>query len=234
MSMPRPVLVVLALGLALTAAACGSTTPATGSAAATEGPAPTAGSASAPASAADATATADATNSAAATASVAASAIDCTAPATPTLAQTEGPYYRTGAPESANLVTDGMPGTRLTLAGYVVDTSCAPVANAKVETWQADSTGQYDNAGYTLRGWVTTDAAGRFTIETVVPGEYPGRTEHIHVKITPSGGATLTTQLYFPGSTANDGDGIYDPSLDLAITQDGDALTGTYTFVLGS
>jgi protocatechuate 3,4-dioxygenase beta subunit len=81
---------------------------------------------------------------------------------------------------------------------------------------------------------VTTDATGRFTIETVVPGEYPGRTEHIHVKVTPSGGATLTTQLYFPGSTANDGDGIYDPSLDLAITQDGDALTGTYTFVLGS
>ena len=127
-----------------------------------------------------------------------------------------------------------MPGTRLTLTGYVVDTSCAPVANAKVEIWQADSTGAYDNAGYTLRGWVTTDATGRFTIGTVVPGEYPGRTEHIHVKVTPPGGATLTTQVYFPGSTANGEDGIYDPSLDLLVTEDGDALTGTYTFVLGS
>ena len=96
------------------------------------------------------------------------------------------------------------------------------------------STGAYDNAGYSLRGWVTTDAAGRFTIGTVVPGEYPGRTEHIHVKVTPAGGATLTTQVYFPGSTANGEDGIYDPSLDLVVTQDGDALTGTYTFVLGS
>ena len=218
----RPFLAALALGLALITAACGSSTPATGSPAATDGAASTVGSASAPAA------------TAVATASAAASAIDCTAPATPTIAQTEGPYYRTGAPESANLVADGMPGTRLTFTGYVVDTSCAPIANAKVEIWQADSTGTYDNAGYTLRGWVTTDAAGRFTILTVVPGEYPGRTEHIHVKVTPSGGATLTTQVYFPGSTANGEDGIYDPSLDLVVTPDGDALTGTYTFVLGS
>ena len=218
----RPFLAALALGLALITAACGSSTPATGSPAATDGAASTVGSASAPAA------------TAVATASAAASAIDCTAPATPTIAQTEGPYYRTGAPESANLVADGMPGTRLTFTGYVVDTSCEPIANAQVEIWQADSTGTYDNAGYTLRGWVTTDAAGRFTILTVVPGEYPGRTEHIHVKVTPSGGATLTTQVYFPGSTANGEDGIYDPSLDLVVTPDGDALTGTYTFVLGS
>ena len=225
--------------LALIAAACGSSTPATGSPAAADVPAATTAAVGArhldrwllvgagldggsPAAASPAAA------------SPAGAAIDCTAPATPTIAQTEGPYYRPGAPESANLVADGMPGTRLTLTGYVVDTSCAPIASAKVETWQADSTGAYDNAGYTLRGWVTTDASGRFTIETVVPGEYPGRTEHIHVKVTPPGGATLTTQVYFPGSTANGEDGIYDPSLDLVVTPDGDALDGTYTFVLGS
>jgi protocatechuate 3,4-dioxygenase beta subunit len=230
----RPVLAAFALGLALLAAACGSSAPATGSATTTDGTAVTAGSASAPGSTAATATPAATTGPAISPAPAAASAIDCTAPATATIAQTEGPYYRTGAPESTNLVTDGMPGTRLTLTGYVVDTSCASIANARVETWQADSTGAYDNTGYTLRGWVTTDAAGRFTIATVVPGEYPGRTEHVHVKITPPGGATLTTQLYFPGSTANDGDGIYDPSLDLAITPDGDALTGTYTFVLGS
>ena len=33
------------------------------------------------------------------------------------------------------------------------------------------------------------------------------------MKVTPPGGATLTTQLYFPGTAANDADGIYDPSL---------------------
>ena len=226
MSTSRPALLALALGLALIAAACGSTNPPTGSLAATEGEVSTAAPASAPAS--------TAAPSESAAAFPAASEIDCAAPAAPTIEQTEGPYYKPGAPESANLAADSMPGTRLTFTGYVVDTSCAPVANAKVETWQADATGAYDNAGFSLRGWVTTDAAGRFTIGTVVPGEYPGRTEHVHVKVTPPGGATLTTQVYFPGSTANGEDGMYDPSLDLVVIQDGDAVVGTYTFVMAS
>ncbi|HEY6058564.1 MAG TPA: hypothetical protein VIV06_11055, partial [Candidatus Limnocylindrales bacterium] len=134
--------------------------------------------------------------------------------------------------ESASLVTDGMAGTRLTLTGHVVSTDCTPIANAKVEIWQADSTGTYDNTGYTLRGYVTTDADGRFTILTIVPGEYPGRTEHIHVKVTPPGGSTLTTQVYFPGTSANDSDGIFDPSLLLDVTTNADSLVGTYTFIL--
>jgi hypothetical protein len=71
-----------------------------------------------------------------------------------------------------------------------------------------------------------------FTIRTIVPGEHPGRTEHIHVKVTPAHGATLTTQLYFPGTDANDADGIFSPDLLLTIAQDGDGLTGTYTFVV--
>lgn len=235
----RRLLPAFALGLALITVACGSSAPATGSPAAAGAPAVTATAAAPATSTATSTSvpapTAVATApTAVATAPTADTTLDCTAPATPTIAQTEGPYYKPGAPESASLATDGMPGTRLTFTGYVVDRSCAPIANAKVEAWQADATGSYDNAGYTLRGWVTTDEAGRFTIGTVVPGEYPGRTEHIHVKVTPPGGATFTTQVYFPGSTANGEDGIYDPSLDLAVTQDGDALVGTYTFVLGS
>jgi protocatechuate 3,4-dioxygenase beta subunit len=172
---------------------------------------------------------------AAATASTATAASDatCTSPATPTIAETEGPYYRAGAPESSDLVTAGMTGTRLTLTGLVVTAGCARIAGGKVEIWQADANGVYDNAGYTLRGYVMTDDQGRFTIQTVVPGEYPGRTEHIHVKVTPPGGATLTTQLYFPGTAANDADGIYDPGLLLDIAGSGDALVGSYTFVVG-
>ena len=227
----RTRLIALAIGLALVAAACGSST-SSGSAqgAATQASA-TAASArpSAPAASTSASVA-----SSSVVASTAPSSAACTSPATPTLAETEGPYYKAGAPESADLVTSGMAGTQLTLTGWVVDTSCAPLADAKVEIWQADAAGQYDNSGYTLRGWVTTDAAGHFTIHTVVPGEYPGRTEHIHVKVTPAGASTLTTQVYFPGTAANDSDGIYDPSLDLAISQDGDALIGTYTFVVGA
>jgi len=238
MQMSRTLLPALAAGLALLAVACGSTPQAT------VAPAPAAVASGAPASpptvASSSTAAAGspgapapATSPVAGTSAAPAAAVACTAPATPTIAQTEGPYYKPGAPQNADLAAGGMAGTRLTLTGLVVDASCTGIAGARVETWQADSAGRYDNSGTTLRGWVLTDADGRFTIHTIVPGEYPGRTEHIHVKVTPPGGATLTTQVYFPGSAANDGDGIYDPSLDLAITRDGDALVGAYTFVIG-
>jgi len=237
MQMSRTLLPALAAGLALLAVACGSTPQATAA------PAPAAVASGAPASpptvASSSTAAAGspgapapATSPVAGTSAAPAAAVACIAPATPTIAQTEGPYYKPGAPQNADLAAGGMAGTRLTLTGLVVDASCTGIAGARVETWQADSAGRYDNSGTTLRGWVLTDADGRFTIHTIVPGEYPGRTEHIHVKVTPPGGATLTTQVYFPGSAANDGDGIYDPSLDLAITRDGDALVGAYTFVI--
>ena len=237
MQMSRTLLPALAAGLALLAVACGSTPQAT------VAPAPAAVASGAPASpptvASSSTAAAGspgapapATSPVAGTSAAPAATVACTAPATPTIAQTEGPYYKPGAPQNADLAAGGMAGTRLTLTGLVVDASCTGIAGARVETWQADSAGRYDNSGTTLRGWVLTDADGRFTIHTIVPGEYPGRTEHIHVKVTPPGGATLTTQVYFPGSAANDGDGIYDPSLDLAITRDGDALVGAYTFVI--
>jgi protocatechuate 3,4-dioxygenase beta subunit len=222
MTSPRPILAAALLTLALAACAGSSpsSTPATSSTASGT-TAPTASDAAAP-------------GAAVATPDAATTSPTCTAPATATIAETEGPYYKAGAPESADLTTDSMTGTRLTLTGYVVTTDCTPLANAKVEIWQADSAGNYDNSGYTLRGYVLTDGNGQFAIKTVVPGEYPGRTEHIHVKVTPDGGATLTSQLYFPGTTANDSDGIYDPSLLLDITQDGDALIGTYTFVIAA
>lgn len=219
MRTPRSILATTLLAVVVTACSTAAPTPA-----ATAAPSTSASSAAPTSSAIPAT---DAASSAS-------GSLACTAPATATLAETEGPYYKAGAPESSDLTTADMGGTRLTLTGYVVTTDCSPVAGAKVEIWQADSSGSYDNSGYTLRGYVLTDASGQFTIRTVVPGEYPGRTEHIHVKVTPPGGTTLTTQVYFPGTTANDSDGIYDPSLLLAITQDGDALIGSYTFVVAA
>ncbi|HET9520346.1 MAG TPA: hypothetical protein VFO73_04800 [Candidatus Limnocylindrales bacterium] len=218
MTSSRRLITGVVIAIAIAAGACGGS----GS------PSPTTASA-------DPTVAASSPTGAAASASPTGSApasASCTAPATATIAQTEGPYYKEGAPESANLATDGMAGTPLTLTGLVVSPDCSPIADAKVEIWQADSTGTYDNAGYSLRGYVMTDSDGRFTIRTIVPGEYPGRTEHIHVKLTPSGGSTLTTQLYFPGTSANEGDGIYEASLLLDITGDGEALIGTYTFVV--
>ena len=155
-------------------------------------------------------------------------------PVAATTAQTEGPYYVPGAPERADLVDDGMGGTVLVVSGFVVDTECTPLADAKVDVWQADALGEYDNTGgYRLRGYVLTDEAGRYSFRTVVPGEYPGRTEHIHVKITPDGGSTLTTQLYFPGNTTNDGDNIFSEDLLLDLSETAGGLAGSFIFVVG-
>jgi protocatechuate 3,4-dioxygenase beta subunit len=219
-------ILAVAVGLALLAAGCGGSTGSTTAIPSQSEPAPsaTAGAGSAaPTSASSDTALPSVT---------AAGGPTCAAPASPTPSQTEGPYYTAGSPEKASLVETGMEGTRLTLVGYVVTTDCTPLPGAKVDVWQADAGGVYDNSGYRLRGYVFTDADGRFTIETIIPGEYPGRTEHIHVKVTPAGGSTLTTQLYFPGVSANDADGIYSPELLLEMTQTGDGYTGTFTFVL--
>src|SRR2546423_12359663 len=114
-----------------------------------------------------------------------------------TPAQTEGPYFKPGSPARTSLIEGGMTGTRLLLSGRVVTLACAPVAGATLDFWQADAAGTYDNSGYRLRGHQLTDAAGRYSLETILPGEYPGRTEHIHVKVRAPGKDVLTTQLYF-------------------------------------
>src|SRR5258706_3323970 len=130
-----------------------------------------------------------------------------------TPAQTEGPYYTPNTPERAVLFEPGMAGTRLVVAGQVLATDCRPVARALLDFWQADDAGQYDNVGYTLRGHQFADDQGRYRLETIVPGLYPGRTRHIHVKVQAPNQAVLTSQLYFPNEPSNSSDGIFQPEL---------------------
>ena len=161
---------------------------------------------------------------------LACSAGNTSASVTPAL--TEGPYYKSGSPEQADLYQDGMAGTKLILTGYVYDTKCQPVANAWLDFWQADANGNYDNSGYTLRGHQFTDENGRFQLTTVVPGLYPGRTEHIHFKVQAPNGQILTSQLFFPGVAQNDSDGIYNAGLLLSIQEASDGWQGQYNFVV--
>lgn len=144
----------------------------------------------------------------------------CAAKATP--AQTEGPYYLANPPAKDSLVEPGMAGTRVTLRGRVFDLQCRPIAGAKVDVWQADAAGAYDLKGYRLRGVTTADAQGAYSLATIRPGLYPGRTSHIHVKVWLPNGKTLTTQVYFPGVAANNTDGIYDAALLAAMSQAAD------------
>jgi len=91
----------------------------------------------------------------------------------------------------------------------VVDGGCTPIANAVVDVWHADVTGDYsefvdegsgkdDGPGSTFcRGQQTTDANGIVEFETVYPGWYEGRTVHIHVRVRIDGENAFTGQLYF-------------------------------------
>lgn len=150
----------------------------------------------------------------------------------PTPSQTEGPYFTPDSPERVSLLEQGMKGDRISLAGFVLDRRCRPVAGALLDLWHADSDGEYDNQGYRLRGHQFTDAQGRFLFETIMPGRYSGRTRHYHVKVQAPGEDILTTQLYFPGELGNEGDNIFNAALLLDLKPDGASKVGRYDFVL--
>lgn len=128
----------------------------------------------------------------------------------PTEDNIEGPYYVPGAPRRSDLVTPTMQGTRLQIAGRVLDDDCGVRPGALIEIWQADASGHYDADGFTLRGAMLSDAAGGFRLNTIVPGRYLNgdryRPAHIHVKVHSRGCRPLTTQLYFAGDPYNEGD----------------------------
>ena len=151
---------------------------------------------------------------------------------TPTPSQTEGPYYKPGSPERTSLREPGLSGTPLTITGYVFSTACQPIAHAWLDFWHADSNGNYDNAGFKLRGHQFTDKQGRYHLETIVPGEYPGRTRHIHVKVQAPGQSVLTTQLYFPGEARNTSDSIFSPELLMQVQNTPNGQLATFNFVL--
>ncbi len=157
----------------------------------------------------------------------------CTAETRATPSQTEGPFYKTGSPQQASLVEPTMAETRLIVTGYVLSRGdCKPVARAWLDFWQADARGEYDNTGYRLRGHQFADSAGIYYLETVMPGLYPGRTRHVHVKVRAPNGPTLTTQIYFPGEPRNQADGIFNQAL-LANVRDGAAgKVATFNFIV--
>jgi protocatechuate 3,4-dioxygenase beta subunit len=104
--------------------------------------------------------------------------------------QDEGPFYVDLARVRRDIVED-RPGVPLALALTVVDSStCDPIRDAAVDVWHCDALGRYSgepsegSEGETyLRGIQLTDGNGQAEFATVYPGQYPGRTTHIHVKV---------------------------------------------------
>jgi len=149
-----------------------------------------------------------------------------------TIPLTEGPYYKAGSPERNSLLEQGIQGVVVTITGYVFDAGCRPLAGVWLDFWQADGKGAYDNSGFKMRGHTYTDTRGRYTLTTVIPGEYPGRTPHIHVKLKTPGGTSLVTQLFFPGKATNARDSIYDSTLLVSFPAGGDGAHADFNFVV--
>ena len=127
---------------------------------------------------------------------------------TPTEPMELGPYHREGTPYRTMLRGENEPGDKLNVSGIVRGDQCHPLQDVFVDVWHADNAGHYDfndtpppasPGAYRMRGVMLTDARGRYSFDTVVPGHYGDRARHIHYLVQRTGYEPLITQLYFKG-----------------------------------
>ncbi len=156
----------------------------------------------------------------------------CTDEHEPTRQQTPGPFFLPHSPQRVSLLEPGINGTKMVLTGRVSSTQCSAVSGALLDFWHADDGGEYDVDGFRLRGHQFADSEGRYRLETIVPGLYPGRTRHIHVTVQPPNGPILTTQLYFPAEQRNARDPLFDRRLLMTIDNGGKRKAAWFDFVL--
>ena len=150
----------------------------------------------------------------------------------PTIPEIEGPFFKPRSPRRSDLREPGIAGRPVELSGLVLTRACRPVVGALVDLWQADANGEYDNRGFRLRGHVFTDAEGRYAFRTIMPGLYPGRTRHYHVKVQASNRPVLTTQFYFPDEKENLADEFFHSELVMQVAAADDALRAQFNVVL--
>lgn len=142
--------------------------------------------------------------------------------------QTEGPFFPTREqPDTdADMTriegrTEQAAGEIVEVSGRVLDEDGNPVADARVDVWQANTHGRYAHErdrnpaplDENFQGWarLMTDAEGRYRVRTIKPGAYPVRPDwtrppHIHFKVARRGYHELTTQMYFAGDPLNERD----------------------------
>jgi protocatechuate 3,4-dioxygenase beta subunit len=140
-----------------------------------------------------------------------------------TPSQPEGPFYpkRLPAERDADLLVFGgkrATGIPLNLSGLVRDQQGTPLRDALVEIWQCDASGRYhyvDDRGtappdenFQGYGQTVSDTEGRYRFRTIRPVPYPGRSPHIHFKVSHPGAVPLTTQLYVAGDRGADDTGF--------------------------
>jgi protocatechuate 3,4-dioxygenase alpha subunit len=145
-----------------------------------------------------------------------------------TPSQTVGPFFHIGCSKLAvsDLAGTSASGTRIAVAGRVLDGNGKPVPDAMIEIWQANTSGKYACPADTqnkpldpqFRGYgrVATDQNGRFAFTTIKPGSVPGpenstQAPHLMVSIFMRGLLNrLVSRIYFPGDPLN----VSDPVLN--------------------
>jgi protocatechuate 3,4-dioxygenase, alpha subunit len=129
--------------------------------------------------------------------------------------QTVGPFFRKGLErrEWSDLTADGPAGQKIRIAGDLIDGNGEAVPDGLIEIWQANAAGKYAHSADTraiaadphFRGFgrSCTDAEGRFSFITVLPGAVNaanGATQapHINVSVFSRGLLKrLVTRIYF-------------------------------------
>jgi protocatechuate 3,4-dioxygenase beta subunit len=89
----------------------------------------------------------------------------------------------------------GEPGQPMRITGLVRDRQGRPAAGIIVYAYQTDAGGLYPTANTRhgrLRGWVRSDASGRYRFDTIRPGGYPNTNipQHVHMHVIEPGRAT--------------------------------------------
>jgi protocatechuate 3,4-dioxygenase beta subunit len=99
-----------------------------------------------------------------------------------------------GTRSSIELVGADEPGERLVVSGAFFAPDGKPLPGVRLAVYHTDTEGYYsrpesDPRRARIKGSVSTDAAGRYEIRTILPGHYPGRPaeRHIHVHVLAEG-----------------------------------------------
>lgn len=142
-----------------------------------------------------------------------------------TPSQTVGPFFAYGLTArqygynfsslvDGNLRGDDFEGEAISISGRVLDGEGAPIHDAMVEIWQADSQGNFPgrNSNSAFKGLgrlgTGTDPHCRFHFQTVMPGSVgDGQAPHISVIVFMRGLLNHNhTRIYFEGHCDNDKD----------------------------
>ncbi|GAB2176258.1 intradiol ring-cleavage dioxygenase [Dongia sp. agr-C8] len=135
--------------------------------------------------------------------------------------QALGPYHLADELLRRDIRED-KPGIPLALYLQVLNVrTCQPLADAAVDVWHCDAAGAYSGFGAGeeshsfLRGIQITGRDGITQFNTIFPGCYPGRTNHIHFQVRTAG--AVAGETYRGGHVAHTGQVFFPEEITLQL-----------------